>query len=600
MDNRKELVLSDLGNLCTPQAHIAKVRRIGMWCSTPYETNAYAGTMLVSAAESRVKPVSLDPKLTGWYRIFVGASNEFGMGGGNLNLALSDDNIPMHISNNDLYPYARHAVQEFYWRAADLTGLHINISAYEYQGAVMGLAWFRFVPMDEAETAAFLADQARTDTKRIYATNDMHGMFCLYGLREPEEWLSIVKDYAESDVEWFSMENIRIFDGEPATGDPETQAFGAPHDYRVQTSLKRYFTPEMLSKVIAYGQRQKIKMCMSMRMGAWGIEYPDNQCYFDNTFMAAHPELRCVDRDGTPIDALSFIYPEVQEYLLNEFSFMAGLGCDAVEMICSRGVPYVLFEQPFVELFQQRYGEDPRYLPLDNEQVTQLRCEVMTGFVRKLRQRLDSIRPGIGLHARVQYSMYDARHVALDLETWARERLITAVISYPQRIREVLKGSVWQDEDPHKLDLEKYRRYVREAEESIIYRRQDFHTLPPMEDSQGIPRGPATQEERVKEFMELEKLYGVTVYLEIMPRTMSTEEYRQRALELYRAGCNHISLWDTYSRAPRKIDWSMLRRLGHKEELENWDSGENVYFRTCRTMRIDGKDVSRYLPAWGG
>ena len=408
------------------------------------------------------------------------------------------------------------------------------------------------------------------------------------------------KDYAQSDVEWFSMENIRIFDGEPATGNPDTQAFCSPHDYRVQTSLKRFFTPEMLSKVIAYGKEQGIKMCLSMRMGAWGFEYPDNQCYFDNTFIAAHPEFRCVDRDGSPIDAMSYIYPEVQEYILNEFTFMAQQGCDAVEMIYNRGVPYVLFEQPFVDLFQARYGEDPRYLPLDEERVTALRCEVMTGFVRRLRQRLDAIRPNIGLHARVQYSMYDARHVALDLEAWARENLITAVISYPQRIREVLKGDVWQDSTHKKLDLEKYSRYVREAEESIIYRRQDFNTIPPMEDSQGILRGPADQAERVREFMELEKRYGVTIYIDIMPRSMSPEEYRQRALELYRAGCEHISLWDTYGRAPMKIDWSMLRRLGHKDELEHYDSGEGVYYRTCRTMRIADRDVSRYLPAWGG
>ena len=58
MDNRTEVVLSDLGRLCTPQEHIAPVREIGKWCATPYETNAYSGTMLVAAMESCVKPRS--------------------------------------------------------------------------------------------------------------------------------------------------------------------------------------------------------------------------------------------------------------------------------------------------------------------------------------------------------------------------------------------------------------------------------------------------------------------------------------------------------------------------------------------------------------
>ena len=602
MDNRTEVVLSDLGRLCTPQEHIAPVREIGKWCATPYETNAYSGTMLVAAMESCVKPVTLDPQLTGWYRIFVGLQNDGEQRMENLNLALSDDHVPMHFTNSALTPiYARHAVQETYWRAADLTGLTIEISSYAVQLGVMGLAWFRFVPMDEAEVAAFQRDQARTDTKRIYATNDMHGMLCLYGLEGPEEWLSVVKDYAESDVEWFSMENISIFDGVPATGDLNTLAFGYPYDRRVQDGIGgKYFNMDMLRRVTEFGKGMGIKMCVSMRMGAWGIEFPDDQGYFDNRFKLDHPELRCIDRNGDPIDALSYVYPEVREYILDRFEAMAKTGCDAVEMIYNRGVPYVLFEQPFVDRFKAEYGEDPRYLPLDDERVTSLRCAYMTEFVRELRARLDAVRPGIGLHARVQYSVYDARHVALDLETWCREQLITAIISYPQRIRETLNGDVWQDETHRKLDLDKYTKHLRDVQESIIYRRQDFNTLPPMADSRGVLRGPKDQQERVDEFMRLEKEYGVTVYLEIMPRTMSTEAYRDRALELYDCGCEHISLWDTYNRVIRKVDWTMLRRLGHKEELRSYDSGEGTWYRLCRTMRIGGRDVSRYLPAWGG
>ena len=56
----------------------------------------------------------------------------------------------------------------------------------------------------------------------------------------------------------------------------------------------------------------------------------------------------------------------------------------------------------------------------------------------------------------------------------------------------------------------------------------------------------------------------------------------------------------TYNRVIRKVDWTMLRRLGHKEELRSYDSGEGTWYRLCRTMRIGGRDVSRYLPAWGG
>lgn len=605
MEQRTEQIFTDLGNLCIPANNISPFREMYKWNSVPYETAAYSGTMLVSVYNGHPQNVTLPLNLTGWYKIFValGTYGDAAPVMDVVNLKLTSDGAFMHVSPSTTAGYAYHAFQECFWRCADLTGQSLEIGKHlncQPQEAI--LAWVRVVPMSGDEVSAYQADQARTDTKRIYATNDMHGMLGTYGLRTKEDWRCVVQEYIDSDVEWLSMENIRSFDGEPTTGDANNFAFCRGGDQYIQQTLKRDFTMDMLSDLAVYGHEKGLKICLSLRMGAWGLEFPYDQMYFANTFAEQHPELRCIDRDGSPIDALSYMYPEVQAYMLDQFAEMAVTGCDAVEMIFNRGVPYVLFEQPFVELYQSRYGADPRYLPLDDERVTSLRCEVMTDFVRKLRARLDGLRPEkrLGLHARAQFSIWDCRHVGVDLETWAKEGLVTAVISYPQRIREVLKGDIWQKENPDLLDLDRYRRYVRESEQGIIYRRQDFNFMPPMEDSRGVPRGPASQEERVSEFMELEKKYGVTVYLEIMPRTMRNEEYRDRALELYRCGCGHISLWDTYSRVPRKVEWSMLRRLGHKDELASFTDGEGEIYRKVRILKVGGKDVSRYKPAWGG
>ena len=604
-DTRKELLLTDLGNLFIPQENISPLREKYKWNSVPYETAVCSGTMLISVYDGAPQPVTLPLQAEGWYRIYV-ALGTYGAAApvsDLLCLKLSGDETFMHLSPSDAGGYAYHSFQETFWRCADLTGQSLELSKHlNGQPSEACLAWVRLVPMTDEEVAAYQADQARTDTKRIYATNDMHGMLGCYALQGQNQWRSVVQEYLDSDVEWLSLENILVFDGDVSTGNADNFAFCRDGDKRVQELLKQEFTPEMLSGLVEYGHASGLKMCLSLRMGAWGMEFPYDQMYFVNAFAAAHPELRCIDRDGDPIDALSYIYPEVQEYMLDHFTMMAKTGCDAVEMIYNRGVPYVLFEPPFVELFRERYGEDPRYLPLDDDRVTDLRCEIMTGFVRRLRARLDEISPDrkIGLHARTQFSVWDARHVAEDLETWAREGLITAIISYPQRIREILKGDIWQAENPQLLDLEKYHKYALESPQTIIYRRQDFNFMPPMEDSRGVLRGPATQQERVDEFMRLEREYGVTVYLEIMPRHMTPAEYRDRALELYNCGCGHISLWDTYSRVPCKPEWSMMRRLGHKEELAAYASGEGELFRDVRILRIAGKDVSRYKPAWGG
>lgn len=605
MEQRTEQIFSDLGALCVPAAHISNTRDLTKWNAVPYETNDMTGSMLVSMSKGHPETVTLPLNLTGWYRIYValGTYSHWMEQPNYVALKLTDDQAVMHLSLSPSQTPTYHSMEEAFWRCADLTGQSIEISKHpDTPSAISMLGWIRVVPMSEEEVAAHLADQARTDTKRIYATNDMHGMFCMYGLDEKEQWRTVVQEFADSDVEWFSMENITFFDGDISNGNVETFDYSSDTDYMVQTKLKPYFTMDMLSHVTQYGHSRGLKICESIRMGAWGLEFPDDQTYFANVFAVEHPELRCIDRDGLPIDALSYIYPEVQDYMLDQFTNMAKTGCDAVEMICNRGVPYVLFEPPFVEMFQARYGEDPRYLPLDDARVTELRCEVMTNFVRRLRARLDEVCPDrkIGLHARVLFSLWDSRHIGLDPETWAKEGLITAVLSYPQRIREILDGDVWQENCPDHLDLEKYTKYAREREDNLIYRKQDFNFMPPMADSHGVLRGPATQQERVDEFMRLEKEYGVPVYLEIMPRHMTTEEYKNRALELYNCGCNHISLWDTYSRVRGKAEWSMLRRMGHKDELPGFDSGEGTLYRQVRLLKVGGKDVGRYKPAWGG
>ena len=179
--------------------------------------------------------------------------------------------------------------------------------------------------------------------------------------------------------------------------------------------------------------------------------------------------------------------------------------------------------------------------------MTELRCEVLTEFVTELREALDKELPErkVGLHARCNFSLYDSRHIAVDVEEWAKRGLITAIISYPQRIREVLEGDLWQEENPELLDLDKYYEYVRGPRSSIRHS-GDVDFVEPWPDSRGVLQGPKDQKERVQEFMEIEKKYGVTVYLEIMPRWMSPAEYQRRALELYELGAEHLSFFLGY------------------------------------------------------
>ena len=599
MDFKNSILISDF-SVCTPREALSTVRPLEQWELCPYETKDVSGTMLVSLRGGTPPPVTLSPGLRGPHAIYVcvGAYGQYGSMA--VNVKLSGDGAPTLFSSTE---NAQNRLEESFWKCADLTGQDLSIS--KFQGSLWCssvLAWLRFVPLTDEEWEAYRDEQARRDTKRLYATNDMHAILCSTCPEDPEDWAYIFEDYRDSDVKYFSMENIWIFDGPVSTGDRDNLTYFRDCDRLVQHRVERY-TDEQMSRLFAYGRKMDFETIFSLRMGFWSIEFPYDQMYFTNQFYEQHPELRCVNRDGARVERMSYAYPEVQDYMLEQFSHMAAFDCDGIEMLWNRGAPYLLFEPPFVEEFQRRHGEDPRLLPLEEPRVQALRCEIMTGFVRRLRERLDRERVQRGQKrlkfvARGLLNLDDNLALGLDFEQWAKEGLIDVVISYQLQIRENLTGDVWQDGQAGLLDLEKYARAVRQSDTALTERIGDFRFVANIETDFGrsfyVPL-----EERVRQFQRLETLYGVEVFHDIMPRQLSCEEYRRRALELYGCGAQRISLWDSYCRAPARATWSMARRLGHQEELPGYDSGEGTLWQNHRLLSVRGINVSVYPPNWG-
>ena len=83
-----------------------------------------------------------------------------------------------------------------------------------------------------------------------------------------------------------------------------------------------------------------------------------------------------------------------------------------------------------------------------------------------------------------------------------------------------------------------------------------------------------------------------------MSRRISADEYRRRGHVLYRAGSEHLFFWDTNSRYDFSPSWTVLSRLGHKEELEAWArAGSPKFDRPGTTLkRLGDWDASYDTP----
>ena len=598
MDQRKEVIFSDIPALAREKEQISPLRRRDRWEAVPYETWKVRGTMLYAVTGVRPRPLTLELGLAGWYRVFVAM---FAGTPTLLDLRFTGD--PGWAQVGPSQDGVRNRVQEFFWRCVDLTGQDLTVACPGGLPKTASLAWLRFVPMTAEEVADYQADKARKDTKRIYATHDVHGHLWSYAPENTEDWYRIVENHRDSDVESLSMENNLIYDGEPSTGSAETLAFAREGDRNVQRGLKTQITYERLNALIGYGHRELgIEMYLSLRMGAWGIEFPMDQMYFDNKFLRSHRELRCVDRLGNYVESASYAYPETRHYIQDFFSNMAATDCDGVEMMFHRVTALILFEKPFMECFAEKYpGVDPRQLPVADPRITEIRCRIMTGFVTELRERLDRERarrgqPRCKLIVRCHSTLHNSKLQGVDVEEWARRGLIDKVVIYPMLINEILPDEVWQDGEKTRIDLKKYEEFAMSSEELVISRRASFeypHTVL-------FPGDPATDEERVAQWQALTQKYGVKVYHDIQPRQMSTAEMKRRALELYERGAENLSLWDTYLRIPNRTMWTMASRIGHKEELASFPDGEGQLYSNHRLLSVGGQNTSMYLPFWGG
>ena len=592
------IVFSDLGGLCEPKENISQKRLKNKWCAYTYSAGDMKGTMLTSVKSAKAQDVSLNPKLEGWYKIFVGLY-AFAYDTSEVALKLSSDKAFEFLGTYMQRTFARYHVEDVFWRCAKMDGESVVIGKPFSDGNVKDsmISWLRFVPMTDAEVAEYMKEHERTDTKRLYATNDMHGMLCFYDMERENAWKSVVEEYRDSDVEWLSIESLAHNNGEITDCDIDDFAFNRTIDKSFYTQYKSSYSDDTIREIVSYGKKCGLKMCVSMRVAEWGMNFPYDRISFEQKFKKANPDLRCIDRDGEVTEYMSYTYPKVQGYIIDSLIKMAESGSDAVQMLFSRGWPYILFEKPFTDKFLEVYGEDARLLPLDDERIVELKCSMMTDFIRKARKALNEAGySGTELHAKVLFSIYDNKLVGLDLETWAKEGLVNRIVSDERRIREVLPADVMEN---GRINLEKFTAYANTGvEEPILYEYDSI--FDPMADSKGVLRGPVSNTERIKEFMELERKYGMTVYIEIMPRAMSHERMVKKAREIYDAGCTHIGLWDTNARTRRRSEWNMWRGIGHMDSLDSVLEAQASLRSLVRLTELGGKSVRAYMATWGG
>jgi hypothetical protein len=543
--------ISDMG-ACTPQDALADKRSKRHWKVLPYETATFSGRCISAGPETEAPPVTLALNATGWHAIILGLAG----------WPEGENVVRVKLTRDAAYqPRSQQTgvVEEVFFKCADLTGQSLHFAqqsaGYSRPAQVM---YVKLVPLTAQEAQAVQQDAAQRETKRLVGTID--GFSFIYARRPTtkEELLEEFELYRGSDFGtiWWQyggadQVNFKSKVGTIQGGDIDDAPL--PGD--------RYYT-EAVKELIARGvdiTKVAVDAChdlgidiyICMRPAAWELS-PPFEDYFTSAFYRAHPEWRCYDRDGTPVARMSFAVPQVRQHLLDVFREVLKANPDGLNVLYSRGMPLILWENAFCKQFREKYGEDAKQVAEDDPRILALRAEIMTTWMREIRQLLDETQKANGLTKRLKLSAMlleteaDNRKFGLDAERWVRDGLLDQIGIY--------RGSSHTSGNP--IDMAYYKRITAET---------------------NVPVCP-----------------GLVAWA--LP---AAGEWVRQSVEWYDAGASGILVWDPSDKCQNGVEWPVLSRLGHLDEIRKQADQGMPTAVTLNLQRIGTAILGRWT-TWAG
>ena len=534
---------------CQPATSLSTTPRRRAWHVQPYETADLSGHLLSAGEETAAPEVALGLERSGWHRICVGVYPEHGVRAA-VEVKLSNDSCYslLHVGEDwkGSSPHG-HNVHELWWKEADLTGqeLYIRQVCTPTGGADepasvacerTKLAYIKLVPLSEDEVLTLEAERKRSDTRTLFAHNDAHGYLYLLGSATEEAVRREIEPYRHTDFSRLYWEcgagDLMFYLGQAGrlpTGDG-IEDFERRGD-RLHAETWRTFRERQLDPmVVALEAAHEMGLAFHASYRTAGFFYPAPlEQWNTGSLYFTRPDLRMVGKDGNSAPRVSYAYADTRRYVIDLLLEVAKHPIDGICILYNRRPPLVDYEPPLVEGFIAEYGEDPRQLVEDDPSWLAYRCRSLTEFHRELRLSLDALakeqgRNRIAISACVLNQEENLRN-GLDLKSWVAEELVDTLIPYTDLPELDSMGMAWDDEVA------------------------------------------------VRHFVELVEGTSCELALNVMPRHMPPEDFRRKAASLYGLGVENLFFWDSagpYGRANYSPSWNALRRLGQRDEIEQW------------------------------
>ena len=566
---------------CQPQSRLSRKGKLSRWRLIDYEAEDFSGVFLRAGPETAAGEVTYPLQVQGWHDVYIGLFNTpfRPFRGQRVWAKLKEDSAYSLIFLPAPGMEGGQVVEDVYWKTTDLTGQSVSFKQLCREKVPSGetgrstcenvwIAYIKLVPLGEEEIRREKADEERMDRKRLVATQDVGTGIVVDS--EPGTVRDLLENYRGTDfgsIYW-----------EAAAGDlcsyfTQIGRMWIPNHVKVddyplfeyRRRLENWTEYDQkgidpFQIAVDYAHELGMEFHAAYRfaegMGPFHFSPPFEEVN-EGGYYQEHPELRAVRRDGSQAPRISLSFPETRRYLVSLFREMASYPVDGICPLFNRRPPYVEYEAPLVESFRKEYGEDPRELDEKDPRWLSHRAEVVSDFMRDLKQMLGEVSREQGqtkkLTAWVFGRQEENLYWGLDVERWIREGLVDTIVPYTSAEGLYSWELAWEEPSDVKYWLD-------------------------------LTRGTSCQ-----------------LVLNIMPRHLTPEQYRRKAHQLYGLGVESLVFWDTAKVWGPEFDahsayfWghgtslSDLRRLGHEEELKAWvNAGEPVLKRTTSRLKKVG------------
>lgn len=427
---------------CVPANGLSKRREHAKWKVFDYETAEFSGKCISVGRESSAPDLTLKLGEQDWHAVYIGLSTITDLVRPQKNkveVKFSTDPAYTRLSNRlDLASPRRDVLEEVFLGVADLGRNDLHFSTVYQQAA--RIHYVKIVPLEDEEVAAIRADRQHRKTKNLVATFDGFTWIHPFRPQNRADLAATFSAYRDSDFKtwWFQLGGADLVHHPSNVGNlmgGHLDTFPRAVDREYTESVKHLhaqgINPLQVAVEEAHAQDAEILICL--RAAGWKAAPPWEE-FFMSDFYEAHPEWRAIDYDGTPTMYLSYAVEEVQDHLIDVYREALVSGADGVGFLFHRGMPMILWEEPFCQRFLQKYAVDPRTLKEDDPRVYELRGEIVTGFIRKIRRLLDEVnaeRGGVDRRLKLAVATFatsaDNEKFGLDVERWIKERLIDQI-----------------------------------------------------------------------------------------------------------------------------------------------------------------------------